>query len=123
MMNSSYEIFDFAWKKEPTSEGAFLLMCQSASFILHIVAKLDECTAEDIDNEWQWEDRSKVFGQIKEALSRWIARKDVIGGSVIGGEVSEYYYATSTRKNRGKRELQVYRFCCWFDMYFILHLP
>ena len=123
MLKSSYQVFDFAWKKNPTSDGAFLLMCQTASYILHIVAKLDECTAKDLDSEWQWEDRSKVFGQIKEALSRWIARTDVIGGSMFGGDVSEYYYTTSTKKNRGKRELQVHHFCCWFYMYFILSLP
>ncbi len=108
MVISSCQIFDFAWKKEPTSESAFVLMCQSASYILHVVAKLDECTAKDIDSEWQWEDRSRVFSQMKEALSKWIARKDVIGGSIFGGEVSEYYYRISAKKNRGDRELQVY---------------
>lgn len=108
MVNSSCQIFDFAWKKEPTSESAFSLMCQSASYILHIVAKLDELTAKDLDSEWQWEDRTRVLKQMKEALAKWFARKDVIGGSIFGGDVSEYYYKTTTRKNRGKRELQVH---------------
>ena len=119
MVNSSYQVFNFARKKEPTSDGAFLLMCQSASYILHVVAKLDECTAKDIDSEWQWEDRSKVFGQMKEALSNWIARKDVIGGSMFGGDVSEYYYTTAVKKNRGKRELQVHQFL--LSILYVLH--
>ena len=108
MVKSSYQIFEFAWKKEPTSELTLSLMCQSASYILHAIAHLDEVTTKDIDSVWQWDDRSKVFGQMKEALRKWIARTDVIGGSMFGGSVPQYGRSTA-RKYKGDKELKVHQ--------------
>ena len=104
---ASYQIFEFAWKKEPTSDNILDLMCHSASYVLHVVAALDEVTEKTVDSPWQWEDRSKLFGQMKKSLHEWIARKDVIGGSMFGGSIPRYD-RPGVRKNRGKRELKVY---------------
>ena len=107
MEKASYQIFEFARKRESCSDHTLTLMCQSASYVLHVVARLDEIT--NIDSVWQWEDRSKVFGQLKESLREWIARSDVIGGSMFGGSVLQYGSKQTARKNRGKRELQVHQ--------------
>ena len=107
MVSLSCQVFIFARKKEPVSDHSFFLMCQSASYVLYVVAKLDELTTNNIDSEWQWDDRRKVFDQIKEAIHKWIVRKDVVGGSMFGGSVPQYGNKASSRKNRGKRELEV----------------
>ena len=107
MVSLSCQVFMFARKKEPVSDHSFSLMCQSASYVLYVVAKLDELTTNNIDSVWQQNDRSKVFNQMKEAIHEWIVRKDVIGGSMFGGSVPQYGNKASSRKNRGKRELEV----------------
>lgn len=106
MKRASYDIFEFATKREPCSDHSLTLMCQSASYILHVVARLDEVT--NIDSAWQWEDKKKVLDQLKKSLSEWITRNDVVGGSMFGGSVPQYGKHTVT-KNRSKRELQVHQ--------------
>jgi hypothetical protein len=103
---ASHQIFEFSSKREPFSNSTIDLMCQSASYVLHIVAKFDEVTIQDINCAWQLEDRCKLFDQMKVCLSKWIVRQDVIGGSSFGGNIPRYEYETVTR-NHGERELVV----------------
>ena len=100
----SRQIFEFARKRESFSNSTLQLMCVSASYVLHVVAKFDEVTAKDIESAWHLEDRSKVFSQMKVSLSEWIARQDVIGGASFGGNIPKY-----DKIVRGKRELQVHQ--------------
>ena len=104
---ASCQIFEFAAKREPFSDSTLDFLCQSASYVLHVVTKFDEVTSKDIDSAWQLEDRSKVFGQMKDSLCKWIARQDVIGGPSFGGNIPKY--DKTVRGNRGKIELQVHQ--------------
>ena len=104
MEKASCQIFEFARNTEPFSDIILDLMCISASYILHVVAKFDEVTPEESPR--QLEERGKVFSQLKVSLGEWIARRDVIGGSSFGGNIPKYGSRT-LRGNRGKRELQV----------------
>ena len=102
---ASHQIFEFSRKREPFSDSTLDLLCQSASYVLHVVAKFDEVTAKETDSAWQL-DRSELFDQMKVSLSEWIARQDVIGGSSFGGNIPKYDSRT-LRRNKGEGELAV----------------
>ena len=51
------------------------------------MARLDVTAANE--NEWQSEERVKVFTDMKRALHSWIYDKNVIGASVFGRSVSD----------------------------------
>ena len=101
-MESSHQVFDFA-RKQKNSEYIFSLLCNSASYVLHAVARVDEATFKDVADVQQWDSRSKTFQKMKAALSEWIAREDVVGGSLFGGTIPQ----STRRKYKGKEELQV----------------
>ena len=101
-MELSCQVFNFA-RKAKNSEYIFSLLCNSASYVLHAIARVDEATSKDVDEVQQWESGSKTFQKMKTALHEWIAREDVIGGSLFGGTIPH----STTRKYRGKEELQV----------------
>lgn len=103
---ASRQIFEFARTRETFSDCTLDLMCVSASYVLHVVAKFDEVTAKE--SAWQLEDRSKVFDQMKVSLGEWISRQDVIGGSSFGGSMPKHG-GRVLRGNRGERELLVYQ--------------
>ena len=104
-MESSHQIFDFA-RKAKNSEYIFSLMCDSASYILHAIARVDEVSSKDVDEVQQWNScRDETFQKMKKALHEWIIREDVIGGYIFGGSVPQYGLR---RKSKGKEELQVY---------------
>jgi hypothetical protein len=98
VVESSYQVFDIARTKN-VSEHTFLLMCHSASCILHAIAQVDEATSKSSNVVQQWNDRSKTFQKMKRALKEWIIREDVIGSCIFGGSRRKYY--------RGKEELEV----------------
>ena len=101
---ASRQIFEFARKRDHFSDSTLNLMCVSASYILHIVAKFDEISEKE--SSWQLEERSKVFDEMMVSLRAWIARSDVIGTSSFGGNIPKYDSRT-LRGNKGKKELQV----------------
>ena len=98
VVESSYQVFDIARKKNLS----FLLMCHSASCILHAIAQVDGEISRSSDVQ-QWDNsKSKTFQKMRTALSKWIIREDVIGGYMFGGSIQQRrkYY-------RGKEELEV----------------
>ena len=101
---ASRQILEFARKRDNFSDSTLDLMCVSASYVLHVVAKFDDISEEE--SSWQLEERSKVFDEMKVSLREWIARSDVIGGSSFGGNIPRYGSRT-LRGNKGKKELQV----------------
>lgn len=80
-------------------------MCQSASYVLYVVAKFDGITT---NYAWQLKDRDELFYQMKVSLSEWIVRQDVVGGSSFGGNIPRSELKMLTKfNNRGERELVV----------------
>ena len=103
-MNTSYQLFEFVLTLKP-SEHTLSLLIASASYMLHVISRLN--TLSTGDNEWPWgEERYKVFSVIKEQLRSWIVKRQVIGGSMLGGSAPSYGGSLSTWK--GKKELQVW---------------
>ena len=103
VLNSAYQMFDFARKMEPP-EHAFSLLCHAASYLLYAIAQIDEAATND-DSSWK-DTRGEIIRRLKEALREWIVRGDVIGGSVFGRAVLQYN--TSIKgQYKGKEELQV----------------
>jgi hypothetical protein len=99
VVESSYRVFDIARKKSLP----FLLMCHSASYVLHAIAQVDEATSKSSDDVQQWDhSRSEIFQKMKTALSKWIIREDVIGGYKFGGSIQHKW-----KGYRGKEELEV----------------
>ena len=103
---ASHQIFEYSRKREPISDSTIALLCQSASYVLHVVAKFDAVTSKDTTSTWQLEDRSELFDQLKISLCEWIVREDVVGGSSFGGNIPRYDCKTATT-NQGERELVV----------------
>ena len=103
-MESSHQVFDLA-RKAKISEYTFSLMCNSASYVLHVIARVDEVSSKNVDEVQQWNScGGETFQKMKKALHEWIVREDVIGGSIFGGSMPQY----SRRKYKGKEELQVH---------------
>ena len=105
VVESSHQVFDFA-RKAKNSEYIFSLMCDSASYILHAIARVDEVSSKNVDEVQQWNScGGETFQKMKKALHEWIVREDVIGGSMFGGSMPQH---SLRRKYKGKEELQVH---------------
>lgn len=106
MVKSSYQLFEFAVTLKFTS-SLLSLIAESASYVLHVIARLDTVTKKNINSEWQWEERNDIFTKMNKALHSWIVKREVIGGSMFGGSVPQYGAVSSNWQQKGKQELKV----------------